>query len=286
MNKFIVWGHRGTNHTHSYIHESYQKAFESIGWESYWLNPEDDLTTFDFSNSLILTEGQVDKNIPLRKDCKYVLHNCNNEKYNVLDYISLQVYTNDVISREVEKISDFIYYQNNAKTLYQPWATDLLPSEINLLESLNFSNEKIVYWIGSIWGGEHGNQVEINQLIRSLEKRGLKLENPRYVGNKEYVNRSYISPSIQGKWQVDKGYIPCRIFKNISYGEFGITNSKSVYDLFNGSIVYDNNIESLVEKSIQKRENIKLNELNDQISFVKDNHTYINRIKNILDIWS
>jgi hypothetical protein len=119
-----------------------------------------------------------------------------------------------------------------------------------------------------------------------LSKRGIKLQNPRFVvENKEFINRSYISPSIQGKWQVNKGYIPCRIFKNISYGEFGITNSKSVYDLFSGNIVYDVDIELLVEKSIEKRNTITLSELNEQILFVKENHTYVNRIKNILDIW-
>lgn len=281
MKKFVAWGHKNS-HTHSHIHRAYTKAFDSLGWQTYWLNPGDDVSGIDFSNTLFLTEGQVDANIPLRKDCKYILHNCDSQKYEGLDFITLQVFTNDVYPREVEKLSDFVYWQNNAKTLYQPWATDFLPNEIHLLDRINFSENKIVYWVGSVWGGQ-GNMNEVQLLVNSLSSRGIRFENPTNVSdNKYYINNSYISPSIQGKWQVDNGYIPCRIFKNISYGEFGITNSKSVYNLFNNTIIYDENIDLLVEKSIEHRNKITLNELNQQIQFVKDNHTFINRINTIL----
>jgi len=292
--KFIAWGHKGSNqnkhtHTHSYIHESYQKAFKSMGYESYWLNSDDDYSSFDFSNSIFLTEGRVDSKIPLRKDCKYILHNCDSNRYQSHDYINLQVYTKDILNRNIEKISSFIYFDNVGKTLYQPWATDLLPNEIEKRNSINFSNEKIVYWIGSIWNGggisEHGNISELSELRKALSNYYIRFENPKFVGNREFINKSYISPSIQGKWQVENGYIPCRVLKNISYGEFGITNSETICNLFNNEIVYDNNIEKLVEKSIEKRNNITLSELNNQINFIKENHTYINRIKTILDIW-
>lgn len=289
MNKFISWGFRNINSTHSFIHYAYKKSFESMGWESYWLDNGDDLSNFDFSNCLFLTAGGADSKIPLRKDCKYILHNCDLNKYSsVLDNsLILQVFTTDVYDRDVEKLEDFVYYQKSANILYQPWATDLLPNEINEKESLNFTNNKSVYWVGSIWNDNNqGNSDQINNLKNSLSIRGIQFESKKvdYDKNKEIINNSFISPALQGKWQCDKGYIPCRIFKNISYGEFGITNSKYVNELFKDMIVYDSDIDTMIEKAIERRKTITIEELNQQIRFVRDNHTYINRVNNILSI--
>jgi hypothetical protein len=286
--KFVAFGCKNINSTHSFIHYAYQRAFESLGWESYWID-NNDAKSFDFSNSLILTLGGWDQNLPVRKDCKYILHNCDLNKYSsVLDNsLILQVFTTDVYGRDVEKLEDFVYYQKGENILYQPWATDLLPHQIEERTSLNFSDNKSVYWVGSIWNdGGQGNSIQIEQLRSSLSKRGILFDAKKadYDKNKEIINSSYISPSLQGQWQCDKGYIPCRVFKNISYGEFGITNSKYVNELFQDMIVYDSDIDIMVEKSLQKRNTITLEELNQQIRFVKEKHTYINRINNILSV--
>jgi hypothetical protein len=286
MNKFIAWGCK--YHTHSFIHHSYKKAFEYLGWETYWLSDDDDVSSFDFSDSLFLTLGGHDDRIPKRKDCKYILHNCETDKYDGLDFLILQVYTHGLLERQIEKISDCIFYQKDENILYQPWATDLLPYEIIELDKLNFVKDKKVYWVGSIWDyNNQGNISEMSILRSSLNNRGIELINPKEVPfdkNKDYIDMSYISPSIQGRWQVEQGYIPCRIFKNISYGSFGITNSKTVYDLFNQSIVFDDNIDILIEKSLDRINSITISEINEQINFVKNNHTYLNRIENILKL--
>lgn len=294
--KFIAFGCKSNSSsptsTHAPIHYAYQRAFEYLGWESYWLDNQD-VDDFDFSNSVILTIGGWDHRLPVRKDCKYILHNCDLNKYqDVLDNsLILQVFTTDVYERNVEKVDDFIYYQNDknfgAHVLYQPWATDLLPDEIKLRDDLNFSNEKTVNWVGSIWNDNgQGNTNEIEDLKKSLSKRNINFQqrSANFDENKDIINQSYISPAIQGKWQCDKGYIPCRIFKNISYGEFGITNSKYVNELFNGSIVFDTDIDSMVRKSLEFRDRVSLDELNSQINFVKEKHTYVNRIQNILNV--
>jgi hypothetical protein len=78
------------------------------------------------------------------------------------------------------------------------------------------------------------------------------------------------------------GYIPCRIFKNISYGQLGITNSWSVNDLFGGAIVYDSDIKNLFYKAQDQRSNKSL--VLEQMSYVKTNHTYLNRVAAILSI--
>jgi hypothetical protein len=35
------------------------------------------------------------------------------------------------------------------------------------------------------------------------------------------IRRSRIAPAIAGRWQVEHNYLPCRMFKNISYGQLG-----------------------------------------------------------------
>jgi hypothetical protein len=290
--KFVAFGCKNQNSTHSYIHYAYQRAFEMLGWESYWIDNQD-VTSFDFSDSLILTLGGWDNQLPVRQDCKYILHNCDINKYeSVLDKsLILQVYTTDVHTRDVEKIDDFIYYQKDKNfgthVIYQPWATDYLPYEITDIESIRFTENKEVNWVGSIWNDlGQGNIEEITKLRYALERRGISLLQKKvdYTENKSAINESYIAPAIQGKWQLEKGYIPCRIFKNISYGHFGITNSKYVNELFNGEIVFEEDMEKLVEKSLDRRNNITLDELNAQIRFIREKHTYVNRIENILKV--
>ena len=51
--------------------------------------------------SLFLTEGQVDKYIPLNNKNSYIIHNCKVDKYKNLDNVlSIQVYTNKVPLKE------------------------------------------------------------------------------------------------------------------------------------------------------------------------------------------
>ena len=39
--KFVAFGCKNFNSTHSFIHYAYQRAFESLGWNSYWIDNED-----------------------------------------------------------------------------------------------------------------------------------------------------------------------------------------------------------------------------------------------------
>ena len=74
QSKVIIWGHKLHSHTHSYIHNSYFKAFKFLGYEVFWFDHNDDVSGFDFSNCIFFTEDQVKKGIPLRNDCKYIAH--------------------------------------------------------------------------------------------------------------------------------------------------------------------------------------------------------------------
>lgn len=291
--QIVIWGHPLHSHTHSYIHNAFDRAFRHLGFRTHWLhNDHPDLNQIDFARSIFLTEGQVDQNIPIRDDCFYILHNCYDEKYKTASLqnktMVLQVYTDDVLKYNMSKIDDCIYADYGGRGLYMPWATDALPHEIETYKpSIPFNrNSKKVFWVGTVGGGEFGNIDEITPFKRACEENQISFEQVggRSVENGiDLIKQSYMAPTIVGSWQGRVGYIPCRIFKNISYGQFGLTNSARVYELFQHKIVFNNDTSRLFYDAKERLENIQLNELIDLMDFVKNKHTYISRINTILD---
>ena len=262
-----------------------------MGYPTLWLDQHDDITNIDFANTVFITEGQVDQNIPLRLDSWYVLHNCDLAKYkNLIDSnraIVLQVYTNDVLSRGLEKLAPFIYRSTSDRTIYMPWATDLLPQEIDEVKSrLPLTRERAVYWIGTIGGGKFGNIPELEGFRRACQENQIDFNqkaNLPFAEGMGAMQKSYIAPAIQGSWQVEKGYIPCRVFKAISYGQMGVTNSKTVSELFEDRIVYNSDTYQLFHDAEAKMATMPTSELVSLMDFVRDNHTYVNRINTLLD---
>ena len=92
--------------------------------------------------------------------------------------------------------------------------------------------------------------------------------------------KSYLSPDIRHQHHIDVGYIPCRVFKNISYGNLGMTNSKAVFDFFDQDIAYHEDPYELFYVGQRLRTNY--DKLKKMIRLVKSNHTYVNRIQSLL----
>jgi hypothetical protein len=291
FNKVVIWGHKLHSHTHSYVHNAFYRAFLRLGYKTYWFDNNDNVNGFDFSNSLFLTEGQVDQNIPLRADCKYIIHNCNEAKYQSLlqkgNCIKLQVYTDTVLNKpNCQKKDQCIYYDLKEKCVYMPWATDLFPEEIESLKKNIPTKNNAIYWIGSFGGGEFGNDTEINPFIRACNENHISFHSKHFLSvndNIQLIRRSYMAPTIVGTWQKEVGYIPCRIFKNISYGQLGITNSKQVYELFEKKIVYNPNTYQLFYDAQKRLQTLTQAELFELMDVVKTKHTYLNRIQTLLD---
>ena len=65
--RIIIWGHQLHSHTHSYIHAGFLKAFKHLGYDAHWVSEADNIDLDFFDDALVITEGQVDSNIPLTK---------------------------------------------------------------------------------------------------------------------------------------------------------------------------------------------------------------------------
>lgn len=137
IKKVVLWGHKLHSHTHSYIHEAFYRAFKHLGYDVHWFDDNDNVRNFDFSNCLFITEGQVDKRIPVNDSSFYILYNCfQYDKYKALKQagrvIHLQVYLDKYRecfpdNREVEPC---IIISPAQQMIFMPWATNLLPEEI------------------------------------------------------------------------------------------------------------------------------------------------------------
>ena len=291
FSQVIIWGHPLHSHTHSYIHYGFYRAFKHMGYKVYWVDSLHQLNDINLQNSLFLTEGQVDTDIPKRNDCFYILHNCNYHDYKELfdnkRCIVMQVYTHDCLPYAPEKLDEYIYCNTQAKAIFMPWATDLLPYEIESNKFLCTRNKKapFVEWVGTIGEANFWNKKEIDDFIRACNENNIQFDQTMLVSMDRTIGliaASYMAPAIQGAWQCEKGYIPCRIFKNISYGQWGITNNQTVYDLFKHKIIYNQDTYQLFYDAKAYIEQAPREELYALMDYVKNNHTYINRIETLL----
>lgn len=297
VNKVILWGHKLHSHTHSYIHFGFHRAFQHLGFDTYWFENRDDVSSFDFSNSLFITEGQVDQNIPIRDDCYYIIHNCKPSKYqHLLDTnraIILQVYSHDCLKRNDPAFSTCFHYDLSQPVIYMPWATDLLPHEIDAIKEKlpTIQKNNNAQFNGSAGGlGGFGNQAQLNAFKKGCQENGRNfiIRNAGSCSMEENIatiQSAYMAPALQGSWQCNNGYIPCRIFKNISYGAFGMTNSKAVYDLFEGAIIYNPDPYRLFYDAQKALETWTLEKQYALMDLVRDKHTYLNRIESLFSFF-
>lgn len=288
MKKFVAWGLKLHSHTHSYIHNSYCKAFSSLGWDSHHFDGDREV---DVRDSLVLVSSHYEHTVPLHPSNKYITHNCQRDEFNDYDRLTLQVYTNGInsVGTSGKKINEYTIFDNESKTLYQPWATDLLPDEIITDYEDNYS--KLVSWVGTISACEKfGNINQIAPVVESFTEKGYNFSNvdpwSEPVSNEKHrslIKSSEVAPAIVGHWQKENDYIPCRIFKNITYGKIGMTNSVISSKIFGDSVLYGDG-KDLAEKYLALSLDQKKKMFKESASLVKNEHTFINRINSILEV--
>lgn len=246
----------------------------------------------------------------LNKGCRLIDIRFNVNQINDCNY-SYELNRNHCI-----KIDDVSFYDKNSsdsvlsdqfkngvksyESLYISWATDLLPNEFNF-EDRFISREQKIYHLGSI---SESNVNEIQKFIVAMQEKRIEFvhndpwKNPlSWEQVKYYTQKSYIAPDLRGSAMRSKingkddtganhkliGYIPCRIFKNISYGQVGATNSLAVKDLFGDLVIYNDDEYQLFFDTEDMKDN--KNYILDQMKYVQENHTYVNRVNSIMKVY-
>ena len=305
--KWCVWGHPLHSHTHSYIHNGFYRAIRYMGYECDWL--QNSPTVLEIApNTVFITEGQVDTHIPLRPDCFYLLHNCNKEKYlaagipesNILRMLVLTERTskegqpvlgktwNRYFGDEISPtIHDF-----ETRSIFIRWATDLLPPEVDYmmqnLEAIARKKKTGLYFVGFYCGiqQEYGKFLE-QYGIPYIPVGGFSDANVSIEENVSRIQSSLFAPAIVHDHQQATGYVACRIFKNISYGAFGVTNSQAVVDFFGEhadeySLVFDLDLKKLTDKAFHRMMNRNFTSERKLMGFIRDEHTYVNRVQALI----
>lgn len=296
----VIWGHPLHSHTHSYIHQAFQRAFDYLQYKWYWLDDKKPFHEYGITlpeKCLYITEGNVSKNIILNPKSYYLLHNCDMKKYIEVGIpkthiLGLQVFTKGCISFS-EQLNDSKFIRFDGKTLYMPWGSDLHPHEIDKniakLENISKNYKPVCHFVGMILDNPWKLCQEECKThgVSFSSVGGFSKNNVNIEENMRRVQEAIIAPAFQEPWQVENGYIPCRIFKNIGYGKMGITNNETVQELFEGKLIYDRDVKVATKKAIEyskKGEDLEL--LKSLMIEVRDKHTYINRIKDIFEAFS
>lgn len=299
FSKVVIWGHKFVNdncHTHSYEHLSYEKTFKSMGFEVLWLDDNDATDSVNFENSLFVTIGGADSRIPIRKDCKYIIHNPDEQKYLPIaeNVLVNQIFTTDVLERDVEKIYDPFFFQdrgNNGiafKTLYHPWCSDLLPHELEYCSSQEMRSRRknVVNFIGTIypqgWGTNIGVLTSVSNHVR---KYGAELMILRASG-KDHINavrESLVALAVQGEDHAKKRFAVSRPYKISSYGRIPCTNCKHVYEILEGHPGYSEDVTEAVDKTLEIEEKLSDERYHQLIKLISDKFTYKSQVQILLD---
>lgn len=319
--KIVIWGYPIHTHTASYGWEAYYKAFKYLGFDVHWFHDNSFPSDFDFNNCIFLCEGFADKNLPLVKtSCYFVWYCPSPRKYleaEVKKYIDVRMpvvdhkdhihdYTFDPLkclmvepSCYLEKSSgslvrvknDYVEYEiEDYDKLYINWATNLLPHEIVEDDVYLKRDEGTIYFLGTISSnGLHQNASNFAGFISECHRNGVNFVHndpwTRPVSTEDLIKitkRSMLAAEVRGLEHVRTKMVPERIFKNVSYGHLGMTNSKIVQETLDGNCVYNEDTSQLFHDSMKSRNDYQM--ILSAQKFVKENHTYVNRIKGIIKI--
>lgn len=318
--KIIIWGYPLHSHTHSYIHAAFYKAFKFLDYETYWFDDDNYPEDFDWNDCLFWTEGFADKNIPLNSSSTYFVHVCPNpKKYleaNVKKFVDVRynhiwhsdhVYQYKLSKNKVEKVGPCCYYQpkqnkrvqvlndhsqywiEDYDKFYITWATNYLPHEFNL-NDIHLPRENKIYFCGNL--SAHGrceNYSTFKPFIDECKKNDIE-----FIVNDPFANplseedviertqKSILGIDIRGPEHIKNGYVPCRVFKSISWGHLGITNSEEVYNELDGNCLFHFDTSDLFYGAMEKR--LDYDFIKTSMLYVKENHTYVNRIQSIMSI--
>ena len=123
-------------------------------------------------------------------------------------------------------------------------------------------------------------------MLRKLWR--LAVDRPAFFGlcmvaAAEAVIKAYLALDLRPRNHLANKYISCRIIKNISYGQMGITNCPATYEFFDGDVAYDSDPFHLFDVACKMRANPHTEQrVLRQMTKIKEKHTYVNRLRDMI----
>jgi hypothetical protein len=298
-NKVVIWGLPPNTHTHSYIHLGFAKAFSYLDYDVTWYDDSEEYVGEDLKDSIIITANICCNYLKMEDSSKYFVHNLADgfSRETVMDNIyNLLVYHENYDWHDgVEKVDDFSWYDSKSKTSVIMWGTDLLPHEIDDQEVCLYDESKEdVNYVGSLskeYYDRFSNVVSQNEKVFNNYGgyTGIRSKNTDtgFSNDSEYIDlmkSSYLNFDLRPQVHLNNGYVPCRIFKALSYGSWIGTNSEKILNFFDGRITANSDLNELYLKTEEDSKNVSVESLIDNKNYIKQHHTYINRVNSLLSV--
>jgi hypothetical protein len=164
-----------------------------------------------------------------------------------------------------------------------------MPNEIDE-NDIYLKRSNKIYFLGTLSNdGDYANRHLIDQFAKECHKNNIEfvINNfyERQLTDNDYIKlckESLLGFDLRCKAHIDWGHIPCRLYKNISYGHLGMTNSLEAYNEMDGYCVYNPNPSELFYDCMSRREDYEF--IRESLIYVRDNHTYVNRVKSMLEV--
>ena len=296
--KVVIWGLRRQWHSHRFIHQGFFETFRHLGIPVVWTDCGSDPGIIE-SDDLVITSNFWGRGIPkgttlapLRDGAFYCFHGFAHAGYAGTDRqprhevdrkhsLNLEVFL-DAATAASDQWDTVTYFDKRSKTLHQPWGTNL-PEE--RFRAPVISRSPFVFWVGAIWNNalNQGNRAEIDELRSVLRLRSLRFVHLKFIPDCVSIaatRASRVNPAIAGRWQVENNYLPCRMFKNISYGQLGISNVPKLSELYRDCTIPGRSIAELIDNALclSTTDIIGLVEAQQEIT---RQHTYVHKIRNI-----
>lgn len=250
--KIILWGLTSSTHTHFYVFLAYFRVCKLLGLNIEWVSESDENAELIQSNDMVFIHGSTNcliRKVLERGPIIVDFHvDQNRERLgDLLDIVAC--YPRRITERERhEPNSEFLdpltSFSPASNILTQPWGSDLVLSEFEPPAHVYWSDK--LYWIGSWWKNEHwGNYDEIEELISACKAADLKfiqLTDCATSQNRLFVRQSRLGPAIAGAGQARQNYLACRFFKNISYGQFCVSNVRKSQEVLAGTAIYSDSV--------------------------------------------
>jgi hypothetical protein len=290
--KVVVWGLRRQWHSSRFVHKAFAETLRRLEIPVVWTDYTSDPGIIEPSDFVITSNapGRATRGDPLAPFCRgayYCFHGFLHSGYRGSDRpprhevdrehsLNLEVFVNAALTAS-DQWDAVTYFDEPSKTLYQPWGTNLTEDQFR---PPTVPRSPFVFWVGAIWDG---NRAEIDELRRVLRDHSLRLVHLKFVPdwvNIAAVRRSRVAPAIAGRWQVEHNYLPCRMFKNISYGQVGISNVPKFAELYSGCHVPGDTTAELINNvlSLTKHD---VRELTAEQQNITREHTYVQKLRNI-----
>lgn len=290
--KVVIWGYPPNTHTHSYIHLGFAKAFSYLDYDVVWCGDDPDYVD-EVKDCIVLTENSCRKYLPIEESSQYFVHNLVNDfqQHEGDNIHNLLVYHEEYNwSVDWQCIDDWSWYDKNTKTAVIMWATDLLPGEVeDNIPVLYDADKTDINYVGSLDGGYlHKFSTVVNSHSkRFIVSGGYGPSSRGFIDSKtsvSLVKDSYLNFDFRPECHLNNGYIPCRIFKNMSYGCWTGTNSEKILKFFEGRITACSDLSELYVKTEEDSKNATTDILRDNQDYIKKHHTYVNRVNSLLSV--